>query len=151
VTWFSTGAASCTGTGFDTANATSGSVAIMPVATTTYSISCTGIGGTTNAAVTVNVTPLPAVKFQVGDFIRTNTGGAPLNVRDSANGNLVGQQNNQALGRVTAGPVYVNSSWWWNVDYDADPDGWSAEDFLISDLPPFNLLPVPPSNPDVPL
>ncbi len=49
LTWSSTNATSCTGSGF-TASGTSGSVAVTPSATTNYSISCTGAGGTSPAA-----------------------------------------------------------------------------------------------------
>jgi hypothetical protein len=45
LTWSSTNATSCTGTGF-TASGTSGSLSVSPTATTTYSIVCTGAGGT---------------------------------------------------------------------------------------------------------
>ncbi len=40
VTWTSSNTNSCTGTGFDTGGATSGSVTVSPTATTTYSIVC---------------------------------------------------------------------------------------------------------------
>jgi hypothetical protein len=55
LTWSSNNANSCTGTNFSTGNATSGSVAVSPSATTTYSISCTGSSGTISASATVTV------------------------------------------------------------------------------------------------
>lgn len=86
--------------------------------------------------------------FGIADRIRVNTGGALINVHDTANGTPVGQQIDGALGKVMAGPVYANSLWWWNVDYDTAPDGWSAQDFLVSDMPTSGLLPSSPSDPE---
>ena len=57
LTWSSTDATSCTGTGF-TPSGTSGSQAVSPTSNTTYYITCTGGGGTSPAAsATVTVTP----------------------------------------------------------------------------------------------
>jgi hypothetical protein len=56
LTWGSTNATSCTGTNFSTGSATSGSVLVSPNSSTTYSVSCTGPGGTSsvsNATVTI--------------------------------------------------------------------------------------------------
>src|SRR5450759_5631414 len=55
LTWSSTNATSCTGTGFSTGNATAGSVTVTPSITTSYSVSCTGSGGTATASATVVV------------------------------------------------------------------------------------------------
>jgi hypothetical protein len=57
LTWSSTNATSCTGTNF-TASGTSGSVSVSPNQTTTYSLTCSGPGGTSSvsaAMVTVTV------------------------------------------------------------------------------------------------
>src|SRR5262249_1171201 len=46
LTWSSTNATSCSGTGFTvTAPGTSGSTSVSPTATTTYTLTCTGSGG----------------------------------------------------------------------------------------------------------
>lgn len=59
LTWSSTGATACTGTNFDTGGLTSGSLSVAPWATTAYSVTCTGAGGTSAPAnATVTVTPL---------------------------------------------------------------------------------------------
>lgn len=50
LTWSSTNATSCAGTGFSTGNATSGTVSVSPSSTTTYSVTCTGTGGTSPQA-----------------------------------------------------------------------------------------------------
>lgn len=55
LTWSTSNVTSCTGTGFSTGSATSGSVAASPATTTTYGISCTGSNGTVSASTTVTV------------------------------------------------------------------------------------------------
>lgn len=57
LSWSSTNATSCTGTNFSTGNATSGSVSTGALtADKTYSVSCTGSGGTATDQATVTVT-----------------------------------------------------------------------------------------------
>jgi hypothetical protein len=48
---------SCTGTNFNTNNATSGSVTLSPVSTTTYTVTCNGVVGSVTATVTVKHKP----------------------------------------------------------------------------------------------
>ncbi len=55
LTWASTGATSCTGSGFSTGGATSGSVSVSPQQTTNYTVTCTGLGGQATAAAQVTV------------------------------------------------------------------------------------------------
>lgn len=55
LSWGSVAAASCTGSGFNTGGATSGSATVAPSVTTSYGVSCTGSGGTANAATSVQV------------------------------------------------------------------------------------------------
>mgnify|MGYP001604119193 FL=1 len=55
LTWSSTNATSCTGTGFSTGNATSGSVVVSPTSETTYTLTCSGAGGLANSSVTVSI------------------------------------------------------------------------------------------------
>lgn len=57
LTWSSSNATTCTGTNF-TAGATTGTRTVSPTATTTYSVSCAGAGGSTSATVIVGVTPV---------------------------------------------------------------------------------------------
>jgi hypothetical protein len=72
LTWSSTNATSCTGTGFST-NAVSGSASVSPTVTTNYSVSCTGTGGTVSASVTVAVTTGRVI--QATDYVAANGGG----------------------------------------------------------------------------
>jgi hypothetical protein len=57
LSWSSTNATSCSGSGFSTGNAASGSIPISPTNTTTYSLNCTGSGGSANANAAVTVGP----------------------------------------------------------------------------------------------
>ena len=66
LTWSSTNATSCTASGgtFTGTKAASGTQSVSPTANTTYSLSCTGAGGTASKSVTVTVTavtPAPTV------------------------------------------------------------------------------------------
>jgi hypothetical protein len=57
LSWISTHATSCTASGgWNGGKQTSGSEAVTPTATTTYTLSCTGDGGTAQSSVTVTVT-----------------------------------------------------------------------------------------------
>jgi len=59
LTWGSTNANTCTGNGFSTGGAVSGSVSVTPAGNTNYSVSCTGDGGIADAYATVNVAGNP--------------------------------------------------------------------------------------------
>ena len=63
LTWSSTSATSCTASdGWSGARPTSGSQAVAPSATTTYILTCTGIGGSASTSALVSVTtPVPTV------------------------------------------------------------------------------------------
>ena len=58
LSWSSTNATSCSGTGFSPSGV-SGSLAVSPTVTTTYSITCTGSGGSTTRTTPVIVNPTP--------------------------------------------------------------------------------------------
>jgi hypothetical protein len=55
----SSNATSCTGSGFSTGGAVSGSFSVSPSATTSYSVSCSGAGGSASASATVTVSATP--------------------------------------------------------------------------------------------
>lgn len=67
--WSSTNATSCTGTGF-TAGGTSGNAIVSPAVTQTYSITCTGAGGTRSQSTTITVfaTTLTPLHCPTGGF-----------------------------------------------------------------------------------
>jgi hypothetical protein len=62
LSWTSTNATSCTGTNFSPSGV-SGSVSVSPTVNTTYSITCTGSGGSTTRTGPVVVNPLPSISW----------------------------------------------------------------------------------------
>jgi hypothetical protein len=58
LSWSSTNATGCSGTGFSLTGV-SGSVSVSPTVSTTYSVTCTGSGGSTTQSTAVVVNPLP--------------------------------------------------------------------------------------------
>jgi len=68
--------------------------------------------------------------FEMEQRVKTLT---TLNVRSApgTSATNLGTQSFSSKGTVVGGPVYANSYWWWQVDYDSGPDGWSAEDWLV--------------------
>jgi hypothetical protein len=62
LSWSSSNAIACTGTGFVSLGA-SGAYSVTPGATTTYSINCTNGFGSTTRSASVNVTPFPSISW----------------------------------------------------------------------------------------
>ncbi len=77
-------------------------------------------------------TPSSSTKFVTGNRVRTTD---KLNVRATAGGTLLGTKTLGALGTVASGPVYFAGSFWWQINYDTDPDGWSVENYLEKAVP----------------
>jgi len=65
----------------------------------------------------------------MGDRVQTT---APLNVRisPSLSSSVLGTHATSSLGTILGGPILSNGFNWWQVDYDALPDGWSVENYL---------------------
>lgn len=59
LTWSSSGATSCTGTGFSTGagSPTAGTASVTPSATTTYTVTCSNAASTASSSITVNYVP----------------------------------------------------------------------------------------------
>lgn len=73
--------------------------------------------------------PVNSTKFTVGERVQTTSN---LNVRAAAlaSGTLLGTQSLGALGTIVSGGQSVDGFYWWNVNYDNAPDGYSVEDYL---------------------
>lgn len=71
---------------------------------------------------------------------------ATINVRDNANGAVVGKQYAGASGTLSGGPIVTAGYTWWKVDYDSGVDGWSAEDYMQK---PSVAIVAPKSNTDL--
>lgn len=112
-----------------------GEVATTVLAIGTHVVTLTVEDTDTNIAIdTVTITveayqaPEVSTKFQINDRVKTQ---GRLNVRDFPAGNDIGDQKNGA-GVIIGGPVFAAGYWWWHIDYDTDPDGWSVENWLRS-------------------
>src|SRR3989339_710893 len=88
---------------------------------------CTGGSPVTTQSCTI--TPTVSTKLAINDNVKTTT---TLNVRatPSITGTLLGSQVLGAFGTIIGGPVSSDGYWWWQVNYDSAPDGWSAENWL---------------------
>lgn len=104
LTWASTNATACTGTGTTPA----GTLSVKPAATTSYGVTCTGLGGSATASATVTVTtPAPPAAQMIG----TLAVGSLTSITD-ASGNVwtvpggVVQSNGTAVG-VSSGVILL--------------------------------------------
>lgn len=77
--WSSTNTTSCVGTGFSTGGATSGSIVVSPTSSQSYSVSCTGPGGTVDSGATVTViVPAPIISLTIAPSLVAKNGSATL-------------------------------------------------------------------------
>lgn len=80
-------------------------------------------------------TPAPSLEppqeFSLQDSVEVKN---LANVRKSPGGSQIGQQGKAAEGSIAGGPVKAaiggGSYWFWNVDFEDDPDGWVADQTL---------------------
>lgn len=73
----------------------------------------------------------PSTTFTLGDRVEVSPAANPtVNVRDAANGNVLGTQTPGTQGAIVGGPVWGGGYWWWQVDFDSGVDGWVAEAYL---------------------
>ncbi len=139
LTWVGTNTTSCTASGGWTGSkVTAGNETLYPTVKTTYTLICSGAGGSVTEKETVSiltaVTPPSLPLFSVGQSVETTD---KINIRGSASmgGRKLGTQNAFAQGIVVGGPVTGSSRIWWNINYATGVDGWSAQDYLRSALP----------------
>ena len=137
LTWTTTNASSCTASGGWTGTKTiNGTESMTPTASVTYTLACTGAGGSISKSVSVAVTqpvtptPTPTTSGQtiaVSSNVETT---ANVNVRSTVGGAKLGNQLTGAKGNVKSGPGYDNGLTWWNVDFVSGVDGWVAGQYL---------------------
>ncbi len=77
--------------------------------------------------------PTPSTKFTIGDRAQTTDN---LNVRSVPGGTVLGVKPTSTQGTVIGGPQYFGGAYWWQMNYDTDPDGWSIETYLTKLLSP---------------
>lgn len=196
LSWTSSNVSTCTASGAWTGSklrsGTQSTGIISTAGTRTYTLSCTGTGGTVSKSVTLTVTgstpggdtptstSTPTTSCKSGDktypagtslqtiinpdgtsktiadasFVCTNgqwvvQGGLPgpstgtrvvttdtVNVRGTANGTVLGTQPAGRLGtRSTAAPITAGGYQWVHVNFDTNPDGYVASQFVSTTLP----------------
>ncbi len=109
---------------------------LTPSTSYTYAVSAydaVGNGSFATADVIATTWPSTSNKFSINNRVKT---AGILNVRQtpSSSGTLLGTQLSDFLGTVIGGPTYGDGYYWWQINYDIDPDGWSIESSM--DLPP---------------
>jgi hypothetical protein len=125
LTWKSTNASACVGSGF-TAGGPSGFSQVVPQITTIYSVTCSGSGGTSlpvKATVTVNPAPPPVIK--VGTIVKATKSAAPLTLPKV--GKMICTQKPNTKGTIFDGPQTIDDVTWWWVDFVQNCDGWVRE------------------------
>jgi hypothetical protein len=114
LSWSSTNATSCTASdGWSGAKATSGTQAVTPSATTTYTLTCEGAGGDVTESVTVNVSmspnPTPSITF-TADPTSVLPNGTSTLTWSSANVTFCAASNGWTGTKATNGTQQVNPS-----------------------------------------
>src|SRR5580658_3558506 len=130
--WTSANATACSGTGKGfSPSGPSGSIAVSPLVTTVYGVTCIGAGGSASRLVTVTVTAAPtlAMGMTVAGTTAvyptpTPTPGAPV-IGEEAQGNR---------GTVIGGPASEGYTWW-RVAFDDDLTGWIIQSSLAAVSP----------------
>ncbi len=73
----------------------------------------------------------PSTAFSLDQYVVAKS---LSNIRKSAGGKLVGTQIKGALGVVVGGPVRASIGgsdyWFWNINFENDPDGWVSESMI---------------------
>ncbi len=160
LTWNSTNATACTATGAwsgaKTVNGTQSTGVLSTVGTQTYTLTCTGTGGSVTNSVSVAVTagtvitpvPTPIVTpFKINDRVSMTKN---VNVRTSgliSATTLIGTNPLGSTGTLTAGPTQsADGIIWFNVNFDTGFDGWVGADNYLKVVTP---TPVPTPTPNV--
>src|SRR5271166_592755 len=129
LSWSSTKATSCTGVGFSPSGA-SGSLSVLPTATTVYSITCKGSGGSTTQSAQVVVNPYPTIGATVAA-----AGTAYAYPTPSANASAIGSEASGNQGVVIGGPVSAGGTTFWEVAFNDNLTGWAYQGSLALPSP----------------
>ncbi len=92
------------------------------------------------------VSTKPSVVFSLDEYVTVKNF---ANIRKSAGGKIIGTQDQGALGAIIGGPVQAPidgiNYWFWNVNFENDPDGWVASSMLKSAPAPAKEIITEPS------
>jgi hypothetical protein len=124
LSWSSTNATSCSGAGFSPSGA-SGSLSVLPTATTTYSITCSGSSGSTTQSAAVVVNPHPTIGMTVAA-----TGTLYAYPTPSPNASAIGSEASGNQGVVIGGPVSAGTATLWEVAFNDNLTGWAYQSSL---------------------
>ncbi len=108
---------------------------------------CDGATGLYNPPVSPMPSPNPVVtnppappagtgitpKFALGSKVKTVGSFVRVRATASTSGIIYGSKNNGEKGTVMKGPINAGGMNWWNINYQTDPDGWTAEKYLVLD------------------
>ena len=153
LTWGSTNATACTASGDWTGSkSTSGSEAVTfaTVGTKTFTLMCTGTGGSVTKTLSIVVTapivtvpvPTASTTFKIGDRVTMIKN---VNVRTTgllSTATLIGVNASGSQGVLIAGPTVTSDRYgvitWFNVNFDSGFDGWVGADNykLVTTVPP---------------
>lgn len=138
ITWSSANATVCAaGGGWSGAKAMSGSEStglLITVGTTTYTLACTGTGGTVSKSVTVRAVTSGTIATATTTTRATVNNN--VNVRATPNGAKLGTQPAGATGTLgTQLSVTTAGHIWVYVDFDSGVDGWVARRYLTVSEP----------------
>src|SRR3989344_650953 len=93
--------------------------------------SCIGTNGGTTASCSQPITTPSSTKFITNNRVYVNTTGVNTRNNPGTTGTTVlGTHTTNDQGSIIGGSAYVDSLYWWNVNFDSVPDGYVAEDFL---------------------
>jgi parallel beta-helix repeat protein len=144
VSWSATNANSCTGSGaWSGSKAISGSIIDTFTASETFTLTCTGAGGSASKSVTVTVktssdgggdggtsggdTPTEEPVVTTTRVVTTDN----LNVRSAPNGTRLGTQPRGSWGtKASAATVAAGGYSWAQVNFDNAPDGYVVTTYL---------------------
>jgi peptidoglycan hydrolase-like protein with peptidoglycan-binding domain/uncharacterized membrane protein YgcG len=90
-----------------------------------------------NISFGVTLSSAESPKFLPGDRVVVTV--APLKVRDTAEGNVLGTQPLDTLGTIISGPGVESTGNWWNINYDGTLDGWSFETSIEKYVAPADI------------
>jgi len=142
LTWTATNSTACSASGGWSGSKVPllGTEVLNPRVSATYTLACSGPGGSSSAqtavTVTANYPPVPttpaSTKFQNGDSVRVSViDSMSLRSNPGNTSTLISMIPNGTLGTITSGTsVWADGLWWWKVNFSGT-EGWMPEAFLV--------------------
>src|SRR3989344_8611418 len=100
---------------------------------------------TSSLALLAFLLPNTALGLAISDRVEVKVGILNVRATGSATGAIQGGQSYGSEGTIIGGPVTQGGFTWWDINYDYNPDGWSAEGTAeASFLEKVGAVPPPP-------